>query len=194
MANQNILFRSRPFSGVRLSYNRVSFPTGTPVDTNFAEGNGQRYYYSLINGTFSNSMESATFESFVGLTMSGAQSHFFELLPLLPGELAHIETTITAVNASVSKGFIANTQAAYINTGSVIKPIGGTPSVKYDIKSDFTNVNVAFVENGTQSMMLYLIGQGGENLDWSIFIKYKKAFHSISNPSLDPLKPIYPIL
>ena len=194
MANQNILFRNRPFSGVRLAYNRVSFPTGTLVDTNFAEGSGQRYYYSLINGTVSNSMESATFESFVGLTMSGAQSHFFEFIPLLPGELVHIETTVTAVNASVSKGFISNIQAAYINTGSVIKPIGGTPSINYNIKSDFTSVNVALVENGTQSMTLYLVGQTGETLDWSVFIKYKKAFHSISNPSLQPIKPIYPTL
>lgn len=190
----NILFRNRPFSGVRLSYDRVSFPTGTPVDTNFAEGSGQRYYYSVLGGTVSNSMESATFESFVGLTMSGAQTHFFELVPLLPGELVHLTTTVTAVNATFSRGFLANTDAAFINTGAEIKPIGGTAGIQYDIRTDYSTVNVAFVANGTASVVLYLTGQTGFTLDWSLFISYKKSFHSIANPTIPSIKPIYPKL
>lgn len=192
--SKNILFRNRPFSGVRLSYSRVSFPTGTPIDTNLAEARGDRYYYSLINGTVSNSMESATFESFVGLTMSGAQTHFFELVPLLPGELVHLTTTVTAVDGTFSGAFLANTDAAFINTGTEIKPIGGTAGIQYNVRTDFSTVGVAYVENGTASVVLYLSGQSGKTLDWSVYVSYKKSFHSISNPSLQPIKPIYPTL
>lgn len=188
----NILFRNRPFSGVRLAYDRIAFPSGLPVDKNFAEGSGERYYYTLLGGTVSNSMEAATFDSFVGLTMSGAQTHFFDLVPLLPGEIVHITSTVTAVNATFSKGFLANTDAAFINTGTEIKPIGGTAGIQTNVRTDFSTVGISFVANGTASVSLFLSGQGGFNLDFSLFINYKKSYHSIASPTTPSLKPIYP--
>lgn len=188
----NALFKDIKFDKVRFSYQRTSFPSGTVVDTNYAEGSGSRYYYNLLGSTASD-MEAATFQSFISVTMSGAAAHFIDLVPLEVGELVYLDTKITAVNDSVTKGLIAYTDAAYINTGSLIKPIGGTPSISYGIKKDFMTASVAFIENGTQSVALFIGGEAGENLDWNIFVSYRKSFHSISNPTQSPpLKPIYP--
>lgn len=190
----NALFKDIKYDKVRFTYTRASFPSGTLVDTNYSEGSGSRYYYNILGSTFSD-MEAATFQSFISVTMSGSAVHFIDLVPLEVGELVYLNTTITAVNASVTKGFIANTDAAYINTGSQIKPIGGTPSVSYNIKKDFMTASVFFIENGTQSIGLGIGGEAGENLDWNIFVSYKKSFHSISKPTQSsPVKPIYPKL
>jgi hypothetical protein len=188
---KNALFRNLEYDKVRFIYARTAFPSGSPVDTNYAEASGNRYYYSIL-GSSASDMEAATFNSFISVTMSGGAAHFIDLVPLLPGELVHLTTTITAVNDSVSKGLIADTNAAYINTGTEIKPIGGTISISYNIKKDFMTASVAYVDNGTASVGLLIGGELGENLDWNIFVSYKKGFHSISSTSSNPSKPIYP--
>jgi hypothetical protein len=189
----SVLYRNKPYSGVRLTYQRASFPTGTLVDTTYSEALGNRYYYTLLGTTFSTEMEAATYQSFISATMSGGIAHFVDLVPLLPGELVHLQTRVSAMNASSTKALIATTDAAFINTGSTIKPVGGTAAVTLNIRKDFMTASIYYVANGTQSVTLLLGGEAGEDLDWSIFVEYSKSFHSISSPASPPVsKPIYP--
>lgn len=190
----NILYRNKPYDGVRLIYDRVAFPTGIQVDTTYSEASGERFYYTLIGTTYSTEMEAATFKSFISATMSGGVAHYVNLVPLLPGELVHLQVRVSAMNASTDKAFLATTDAAFINTGSIIKPVGGTAGVQYNIRKDFATASIYYVPNGTQSVLMLLGGEPGEDLDWSMFIEYSKSFHSISQPETSPpLKPIYPI-
>jgi hypothetical protein len=190
---KNLLFKNIDYSNVRFIYTRNEYPSGTPVDINYSDAAGDRYYYSVLGSSESNT-EAATFKSFISVTMSGSASHSIEIVPIAPGELVHLTTTITAVNASVSKGLIADTNVAYINTGTEIKPIGGTPSIEYNIKKDFMTASVAYVTNATQSISLVINGELGEVLDWNIYFCYKKGFHNISGTVSNPtvIYPDYP--
>jgi hypothetical protein len=190
----SVLYRNKPYDGVRLIYDRVSYPVGTPIDLTYSEASGERYYYTLIGTTYSTEMEAATFKSFVSATMSGGVAHIVNLVPLLPGEMVHLQLRVTAMNASTTKGFLATTDAAFYHTGSVIQPVGGTAGVQYNIRKDFATASIYYLANATQSVTLLIGGEPGEVLDWSLFIEYSKSFHSISTPATPPpQKPIYPI-
>jgi hypothetical protein len=191
----NILFKNREFDGVRFTYTRADFPSGTIVDQTYSEGSGNRYYFNILGSTASEQMEAATFQSFISVTMSGAVTHFIELVPMEPGELVYFDMTVTSVNGPVDKGFVANPKGSFIHTGSDILPVGGTAGLTYDIRTDFTSVNTAFIINATASVALGITCESGETLDWNLFVDYKKSFHSISSPPgpTGPPKPIYPI-
>lgn len=194
----NVLLKNREFDGVRFIYTRYEFSTGTQVDQTYAEGSGNRYYYNILGSTASSEMEAATFKSFISVTMSGAVTHFIDLVPMEPGELVYFDMTVTTINGLVDKGFSANPKGTFIHTGTNIIPVGGTASgLTYNIKTDFTDVSTEFMVNATSSIALCLTGQTGQVLDWNLFVDYKKSFHSISSPpgptsSPEP-RPIYPI-
>jgi hypothetical protein len=185
----SIIFKNKPFDGVRLTYDRVIFP-GTPLDSVYAEANGERYYYDIL-GTTQSSMEASTFNAFISFTMSGAVTHFINLVPLESGTSVQFDMKVSAVNAAVNKGFIAYPRGGFINNGSAIVPIGGTAGLTYDIKKDFTGCDVAFIIN-TDSVAFGVSGQTGEALDWNISISYIKHFNIINNPTPPPPGPIYP--
>lgn len=185
----NILFKNREFNGVRLTYKRTD--GSSDIDTNYGEGRGDRFYYSILESDITQ-MEAATFNSFISVTQSGDVTHYIELVPMLPGELVDFNLTVSSINEDSTKGFISNPRGGFIHTGSVIKPIGGSASLSYDIKSDFSSVDTHFHVNGTQSISIAIVGESGEDLDWNLFIDYKKSFHSISSPTQSQIKPIYP--
>jgi hypothetical protein len=189
----NILFKNKEYDGVRFTYTRLAFPSGTVVDTTYAEGSGNRYYYSILSGTASPDMEAATFESFISFTMSGAVTHFVDLVPMEPGESVYFDITATATNTGVTGGFFANPRAGYIHTGSEIKPIGGTAGITYDIRTDFPTMGIGFIINATASIALGVTCITGQTLDWDIFINYKKGYRAIvTPPGPTPPRPIYP--
>jgi hypothetical protein len=186
----SILFRNKPFDGVRLTYNRVLSPS-TPLDSFYAEANGERYYYDIL-GTTQSSMEASTFNAFISFTMSGAVTHFIPLVPLEPGTSVQFDMKVSAVNAAINKGLVSYPKGGFIHTGTAITPIGGTAGLTYDIRKDFTGCNVDFLINGTSSVSIRCAGQTGETLDWNVSVSYVKHFNVINNPTPPPPGPVYP--
>jgi hypothetical protein len=186
MAVKNTLFKYKPYDGVRLIY--TTFISGVE-NTYYAEANGNRYYYSLLGGTVSD-MESATFNSFISVTMSNYKVYTFDAIPMLPGETVFIESTAVALNSTGSKAFLSTTWGGFRHSGSALTVIGG--SMSYDVKKDFTGCDFEWFATGTSSVSFNVVGESGENLDWDIHINYTKGFHSISSPGSGKPKPIYP--
>lgn len=186
----SILFRNKPFEGVRLAYK--TFVSGNEL-TYFSEGRGTRFYYSLIGGTDSTpAMEASTFQSFLSFTTSNYTVRDFSVIPMEPGETVFIESIATAVNSSGSKAFLSKSWCGFRHSGSQLAIIGGTPSLTYSVATDFTGVLFDIFASGTQSITFQFVGQSGESLDWDVYINYTKSFRALSNPTPNPTKPIYP--
>lgn len=186
----SVLFRNKPFGGVRLSYQTTIL--GNDV-TYFSEGVGNRYYYTLIGSTNSTpQMESSSFQSFLSFTMSNYNVRDFTVIPMLPGEIVFIESTATAVNSDGSKAFLSRCWGGWRHSGTDLKIIGGTSSFTYSVATDFSGVAFDIFNSGTQSITFQFVGQTGETLDWDVYINYTKSFRSLSNPTVNPPKPIYP--
>jgi hypothetical protein len=188
MADKNTLFRNKPYDNVRLIY--TTFISGVETDY-YAEASGNRFYYSILGSTASSDMESATFKSFISITMSNYKVYTFDAIPMEPGETVLIESTAIGMNSSGSKAFISKTFGGFRHSGSEIKIIGGTSAFTYSVHKDFTGCDFEWFPNATQSIQFNVVGQNSETIDWDIHIEYTKGFHSISSGSQLP-KPIYP--
>jgi hypothetical protein len=123
-------------------------------------------------------MESASFHSYLSCTMSGAVSYTFNLVPMFSGETCMIETKTSCINQSGSKGYLVDAFGGFRHTGSTLAIIGST--INYTTKTDFSTVAATFTANGTASVRLTLTGQTSEILDWDVYIKYTKGFHTLS--------------
>jgi hypothetical protein len=187
MAVKNTLFKFKPYDGVRLAYN--TFISGVE-NTYYAEASGNRYYYSILNGTASD-MESASFNSFISVTMSNYKVYTFDAIPMEAGESVFIESIAMGLNSDGSKAFLSKTFGGFRHSGTSIKEIGGTGSFTYTVQKDFTGCNFEWFPTGTQSISFNVVGQNGETIDWDIHISYTKGFHTITTPGGN--KPIYPI-
>lgn len=169
------LIRNNQFTGVRAV---IVASQSTGLDYYYSEGSGDRYYFQPQSQTASKVMEAASFNSYIGFTMSGSASVDFYTIPMFTGESVIIETVASAVNTSNSKGYITKTFGGFRHTGSTLTKIG---TFTYDSKSDFTNVSMTFSNFATQSVMITCKGETGEVLDWDIYLRWSKMFHSIAS-------------
>lgn len=197
----SILIKNFDYNNVRLQIRGIENGVNKLYTT---EAYGNRYYFTLLNDPVP-SMESATFQSFLTFTQSGATSHIYTLIPLLPTETVMIETRVVGINDSASKGYVMKSFGGFRHNGTSISMIGVQqglqgqigPSIDYTTKSDFTSASASFVISGTQSICLCVTGQTGELIDWDIHINYTKGFHAISGSPQDvcntfDCKPVFP--
>lgn len=189
MSIKNSIFKYKPYNGIRLRYK--TFVSGDETFY-YSEGDGNRYYFNIFGSTDSENMEASTFNSFLSFTTSNYVVREFEAIPMEPGDTVFIESTATAVNSDTSKAFLCKTFGGFRHNGTSIMEIGGTGSFEYKTHSDFSSVDFVFVPIGTQSVYFQCIGQTSQNLDWDIYINYTKSFHTLSSPTPDKPKPIYP--
>lgn len=174
---KNLLLRNNHYENVRLtvigsqSVDRVFY---------YLEATGNRYYYNIITTTQSNNdMEAATFESFLSFTMSGAQTYYFNIVPMEKGTSVLLDFKVVGINSSASKGYMMKTFGGFRHTGSALSIIGSTLS--YETKTDFTSASASFRANATASVQLVVSGQTSETIDWDIHMKYFKGFHDLTS-------------
>jgi hypothetical protein len=175
MAVKNTLFKNNQYEKVRLI---ITGSQSGVENYYYTEADGDRYYYTTISSTASPKMESASFHSYLSCTMSGAVSYTFNLVPMFSGETCMIETKTSCINQSGSKGYLVDAFGGFRHTGSTLAIIGST--IAYTTKTDFSTVAATFTANGTASVRLTLTGQTSETLDWDVYIKYTKGFHTLS--------------
>lgn len=194
MINKTLLLRNNSYEGARLTI--VGSQSGL-TNYYYTEANGNRYYYSNIGeGSSQQIMESATFNSFLSFTMSGAVINDFNIIPMESGSTVMVETKAVASNLPGTKGYIMSSFGGFKHNGTSITVIGGP--LDYTHKSDFSvgQVYAEFVIIGTQSISLRTRGQVSETIDWDIHIKYTKGFHTLStgggtdNPIYTPPPPL----
>jgi hypothetical protein len=187
---KNLLIRNNKYEGVRLTI--VGTQSGQ-ITYNYTEANGNRYYFNSVGVAGGNPiMESATFQSFLTFTQSGAVTYEYNLIPMEPGETVFLDITGVAVNSSASKGYLRRAYGAYRHSGSALTAFG--IGILYTTRSDFADVAMTLIPNGTQSITLRCVGQVSENVDWDIHINYTKGFNSLGQDPFTPppSKPIYP--
>lgn len=184
---KNLLIRNNSYEEVRLTIFGNEDGTSTQY---YTEANGNRYYYTVIGGTASPAMQSATFESFLSFTMSGTASYQYSLIPMLPEETVMIETRVVGLNLDGSKGYIMSSFGGYKHDGTDLSIIG--PSITYDTKSDFTSASASFTQSGTSSICFCFSGELNETIDWDVHIKYTKGFHTLTTGAPPTPPPIYP--
>lgn len=189
----NALFKDKSYSNVRFTYTRRDGSTDDIVDTNYSEGEGNRYYFSILGSTASD-MEAATFKSFISVTMSGDLTHYINIVPLFTGETTYIRSKVVGVNLSSTKAIHAVIDAAFIHTSNNgIQSIGGPHTIDINLRNDFNHADVNLEEdNDNNSINLLLKGEVDDDLDWDIYVEYTKEFHSIVATQSQPSKPIYP--
>jgi hypothetical protein len=188
MAIKNLLIKNNHYENVRLTI--VGSQSGVE-HYYYTEASGNRYYYTALGGTAAPDMESATFDSFLSFTMSGAVTYQYNLIPMLPEESVMIETNVVGINLDGSKGYVMKSFGGYRHNGSSLSLIGG--SIDYTTKTDFTTASASFVVVGTQSVALRVTGQTSQTIDWNVYIRYTKGFHALTfTGPVPPPKPIYP--
>jgi hypothetical protein len=175
MAVKNTLFKNNQYEKVRLV---ITGSQSGIENYYYTEADGDRYYYTTISSTASPKMESASFHSYLSCTMSNAATYTFDLVPMFSGETCMIETKASCINQSGSKGYLVDAFGGFRHTGSALAIIGST--IAYTTKTDFSTVAATFTVNGTASVRLTLTGQTSETLDWDVYIKYTKGFHTLS--------------
>lgn len=189
MSHINLLTRNYSYSGVRAV---ITASQSSDLNTYYVEGGGERYYVGSVGSTASAEMESASFQSFMSFTMSGFATFSVNLIPMATEETVMIDTHIVALNQTGSKGYVGRFFGGFRHSGSALSVIGG--SIDSNVKTDFSTVAVSFTASGTQSVLMTLIGQTSETIDWDIHVSYAKGFHSLiaATSSAPQPRPIYP--
>jgi hypothetical protein len=172
---KNLLIRNNEYSNVRLT---ISGSQSGDSFIYYTEARGDRFYYNPIGSTASPNMEAATFQSFLSFTQSGATTHQYRLIPLLPNETVMVESKVLGINDNGSKGYVMKSFGAYRHNGTNIVAVGG--SINYETKTDFTGASASYQISGTQSICLCFTGQTGETIDWDVYINYTKGFHDLT--------------
>jgi hypothetical protein len=191
MSHINLLTRNYSYSGIRAV---ITASQSGDINTYYVEGGGERYYVNSVGSTASAEMESASFQSFMSFTMSGFATYSVNLIPMEPEESVMIDTHVVALNQTGTKGYVARFFGGFRHSGSALSAIGG--SIDSNVKTDFSTVAVSFTASGTQSVLMRLVGQTSETIDFDIHVAYTKGFHSLiaatSSGGTTPPKPIYP--
>lgn len=176
MAVKNLQIKNNTYDGVRAVI--TASQSGTTYYY-YSEARGDRYYYTVTGSTASPTLETATFNSYLSFTMSGAATYTMDIIPMKTGDTAMLDIHATAINASGSKGYVARAFGGFRHSGSSLSIIGS--SIDYNTKTDFaTTMGITFSAFGTQSVRLTLVGQTSENIDWDIYLQYAKGYHTLT--------------
>lgn len=173
----SIMIKNNNYDGTRLTL--VGSQSGIQT-VHYSEASGTRYYVNQLSGTQS-SMDSVTFNAHLTFTSSGTQSWEFKLIPMNIGETALINTKVSAINSSGSKGYMMNSFGGYRHSGTSLVAVG--TGMTYTHLTDFTSASASFGVSGTASITLKTTGQTSEVIDWDIHISYTKGYHTLVAPS-----------
>lgn len=177
------MIKNKKYDGTRLTL--VGKSDG---DTyyHYSEAEGNRFFVNPI-GDAVPSMDSVSFRSHLTFTSSGTQSWDFALIPMYDGESVMIETTVSAMDDSGTKGYVMSSFGGYKHSGTVLSVIG--TGMKYTTCSDFVSASASFIIQGSQSVNLKVVGDFSEVIDWDIHINYTKGYHTIFRPGTGGVKP-----
>jgi len=191
MPTKNLLIKNNTYDGVRA----VIQASQSGVDNYYyTEARGDRYYYSVTGATAAPRLETVTFDAYLSFTMSGAVTYTFDIIPMRAGETCFLDVQCTAVNADCSKGYVAKAFGGFRHNGTALSKIQN--QIDITNHSDFSSgVAMDFSAAGTQSVRMSITGKAGETIDWDIYLKYTKGYHTLTtggggggNPS-----PWYPV-
>ena len=186
MATKINLTKNKPYDGIRLT---VTASSGASTYQYVTEAIGNRNYVSAISSTNS-LLESVSFNAYLSFTSSGTQSYSFNLIPMEYGSTAMIETTVIALNQYGTKGYTMKAFGGFRHSGATLSAIGG--SLNYITTSDFTSASASFTQSSTASVVMNFTGQTSETIDWSVYIKYSKNYHTLVVPTGGGGVPWYP--
>lgn len=191
---KNLLIKNNIYSGVRAV---ITASQSGDTYYYYTEARGDRYYYTVTGSTASPTLETATFNTYLSFTMSGAATYTMNIIPMNTGDTAMIDIHATAINASGSKGYVSRAFGGFRHTGSALSIIGS--GIDYNVKTDFAStMGVTFSAAGTQSVRMTLTGQTSENIDWDVYIEYAKGYHTLTTggggggSTMDPWYPVPP--
>ena len=189
MAIKNLLIKNNTYGGVRA----VIQASQSGVDNYYyTEARGDRYYYSITGSTQSPRLETVTFDAYLSFTMSGAVTYTLDIIPMSTGETCFLDVQCTAVNASCSKGYVAKAFGGFRHTGSTLAKIQN--QIDITNHSDFSAaVKMDFSAAGTQSVRMTLTGVASETIDWDIYLKYTKGYHTLTTGGSGGGTPWYPV-
>ena len=173
MAVGTIMVKNKPYDGMRLSI--VGSQSGDQY-IYYTEAIGDRHYTNEI-GSAEQSLESVSFDAYLSFTSSGTQSWYFNLIPMGIAETVIIETRALALKEDGSGGFICQSYGGYKHSGATLSVIGG--SFDYSIKTDMNTASMSYSTYGTSSIVLNIYGESGAILDWDVYIKYTKGYHTL---------------
>ena len=176
MPVKNLLIKNNTYDGVRA----VIQASQSGVDNYYyTEARGDRYYYSITGATAAPRLETVTFDAYLSFTMSGAVTYTLDIIPMSTGETCFLDVQCTAVNSSCSKGYVAKAFGGFRHTGSTLAKIQNQIDIQYH--SDFSSgVAMDFSAAGTQSVRMSISGVAGETIDWDIYLKYTKGYHTLT--------------
>ena len=176
MATKNLLIKNNTYDGVRAVI--VASQSGVQ-NYYYTEARGDRYYYSITGSTASPRLETVTFDGYLSFTMSGAVTYTLDIIPMSTGETCFLDVQCTAVNADCSKGYVAKAFGGFRHTGSTLAKIQN--QIDITNHSDFSSgVAMDFSAHGTASVQMILTGKAGEVIDWDIYLKYTKGYHTLT--------------
>ena len=176
MAVKSLLIKNNIYDGVRAVI--TASQSGT-IYYYYTEARGDRYYYTITGSTASPTLETATFNTYLSFTMSGAVTYTMDIIPMATGDTAMLDIHATAINAAGTKGYVGRVFGGFRHTGSALSIIGST--MDYNIRTDFAStMGMSFSAFGTQSVRMTLVGQSSENIDWDVYIQYAKGYHTLT--------------
>ena len=195
MAIKNLLIKNNTYDGVRAV---IAASQSGVTNFYYTEARGDRYYYSITGSTASPRLETVTFDAYLSFTMSGAVTYTLDIIPMAKGDTCFLDVSCTAVNATATKGYVAKAFGGFRHTGSTLAKIQN--QIDITDHSDFSAaVKMDFAASGTQSVRMILTGDASETIDWDIYLKYTKGYHTLTtgggggSSTPDPWYPVPPL-
>ena len=180
------IIKNNTYDGTRLSI--VGSHSGAQY-INYSEANGTRYMVNeIVNSATSSMMESVTFDAYLSFTSSNTDAWSFAIVPMNASEsVSLLGFEVYGQKSDASKRFqMVVTNGSYRHSGSTL-----TGLVRYDYITEFTGATAYFTTIGTASVNLVIQGTS-EDIDWDVYIKYKKGYHSLIAGVPTPPGPWYP--
>lgn len=176
MPVKNLLIKNNEYSGVRAV---IQASQSGVTNYYYTEAKGDRYYYTVTGATAAPQLETVTFDAYLSFTMSGSVTYDFNIIPMSTGETCFLDVSCTAVNSDCSKGLVMKTFGGFRHTGSSLAKIQN--QINYTKHSDFSSsVDMTISAYGTQSVKMTLTGVAGEVIDWDIYLRYTKGYHTLT--------------
>jgi hypothetical protein len=173
---KNLLIKNNTYDGVRAV---IQASQSGVNNYYYTEARGDRYYYSITGSTQSPRLESVNFNAYLSFTMSGAVTYTLDIIPMNAGETCFLDVQATAVNANCTKAYIAKAFGGFRHSGSTLAKVQN--QIDITNHSDFSShVAMDFSAAGTQSVRMILTGVAAETLDWDIYLKYTKGYHTLT--------------
>lgn len=175
---ENVMSKNKPYDGVRLTI--LGLISGLTY-SHYCEATGNRFYVNEVNSPTA-SLDAATFNSHLTFTTNDTQSWEFILIPMSTGETLMMETRVSALNVTGTKGYMMSSFGGYRHSGATLSVIGS--GISYNKISEFTVASASFITSGSQSINMKVDGESGEIINWDISIDYKKGYHSLIAPPM----------